>query len=393
MNTSLYFHVPFCKKRCHYCDFYTTTGTEALIPTYVDGLIKEFRVVTRSRVKIPVHSIYFGGGTPSLISVNGYQRLLVEISHRFDLCTNCEISLEANPGTLSPEYLEDLQSLGFNRISLGVQSTDAFDLTRLDRIHSIDDVLSSLNNARKAGFNNISLDLIFGLPWQDLESWKNSLERAIQLRPEHLSVYSLIIEPATPLYYWYLHGLIEEKDQDLEGEMYEYAISRLESAGYEHYEISNWRKRNTDKDYRCLHNLQYWRNQPYFGFGASAHGYVDGVRIVNSPNLVNYLERVKNEEPYVIKYPGSLATVSMDVVDRETRMKDFMMLGLRLVREGVSEKRFQSLYGESMRRVFNYEISTLITQKLVEWGDGDQRRLRLTPRGIMVANQVFMQFV
>ena len=364
-----------------------------MIPAYVDALIKEFRVVINNQSDMTIDTIYFGGGTPSLISAAGYEKLLTELDTVFLLTENCEISLEANPGTISLDYLERLNNLGFNRISLGVQSTDTFDLLRLDRIHDIDDVLSSVSHARSAGFENINLDLIFGLPWQDLTSWQNSLQRAIQLNPEHFSIYSLIIEPGTPLYYWFQRGLIAETDQDLEGEMYELTINMLHEAGYEHYEISNWRKRSLEKDCRCRHNLQYWRNQPYFGFGASAHGYVEQKRTVNIPNLFNYLEVMKDNEPGIRPFPAGPATISMTPVDLQTQMRDFMMLGLRLTQEGVSENRFQRFYRKSMKSVFEEEISYLLTNKLIEWVDADLQQLRLTPRGIMVANQVFMQFV
>lgn len=393
MDYSLYFHVPFCKRRCHYCDFYTTIGNEALIPAYVDALIKEFRIVTKGRQKFPVHSIYFGGGTPSLIPADQYEKLLGALYTAFCINPSCEISLEANPGTLSRNYLRRLHELGFNRLSIGVQSTDSFDLMRLDRRHDIEDVLSSLYHARVAGFKNISLDLIFGLPWQDLRRWQNSLERAIQLSPEHLSIYSLIIEPGTPLHHWYQRGWVAEKDQDLEGEMFEWTMTALKDAGYEHYEISNWHKQTPGKDFRCLHNLQYWRNQPYFGFGPSAHGYVESVRTVNVSNLGNFINIFKEGEHKDLVFPGGPATILMEPVNRSTQMKDFMMLGLRLIGEGVSEQRFQKSFNNPMGQVFRNEIAYLLAFDLVEWVAADQGRLRLTPRGVMVANQVFMQFI
>ena len=393
MSYSLYFHMPFCQRRCHYCDFYTTTGNEGLIPNYVDALINEFRIAVRGNNKLPVRSVYFGGGTPSLISALGYEKLISAVVKEFALSDDCEISLEANPGTLSLNYLRHLNAIGFNRISLGVQSTDSFDLQRLDRIHTIDEVLSSVYHARMAGFQNINLDLIFGLPWQDLRSWEHSLQRAIQLKPQHFSIYSLIIEPGTPLFGWHERGLITEKNQDLEAEMYELTMAMLKDAGYEHYEISNWRKLSLKEDFRCRHNLQYWRNQPYFGFGANAHGYVDGKRTVNISNLVNYLDVMKKNQPDAYPFPAGPATTSVTPVDFQTKMRDFMMLGLRLVQEGVSEMRFNRLYGKSLKHVFAEELSYLLTHKLIQWEDADHQQLRLTPRGVMIANQVFMQFV
>jgi oxygen-independent coproporphyrinogen III oxidase len=393
MMNSLYFHIPFCKQRCHYCDFFTTTGTEDLISDYMMGIIREVCITTDGREFDPVHSIYFGGGTPSLIPAESYEKLIFMLSKIFKILPNCEISLEANPGTLSRDYLKDLKGIGFNRLSLGVQSTDSFDLLRLDRIHDIEAILCSVTNARLAGFKNVSFDLIFGLPWQDLRSWENTLQRAIMLNPQHLSVYSLIIEPGTPLFSWHKRGLIAEKDQDLEAEMYELAISQLDEAGFEHYEISNWRQQNPDRDFRCRHNLQYWRNQAYFGFGAGAHGYVDGVRTENISNLQLYIEKMKHAKSRETIFPGSPATIFMDVVESDVKMRDFLLLGLRLIQEGVSMQSFKNLYGVSMKIEFSHEISFLLKNKLVEWENGDQDRLRLTNRGVMVANQVFMQFV
>jgi oxygen-independent coproporphyrinogen III oxidase len=242
MNHSLYVHIPFCKHRCHYCDFNTYAGKESLIPDYVDALIRELRIANVYLSEEPVHSIYFGGGTPSLVEIEQYGKILKAIDQSFTLTDKIEISIEVNPGTLTRSYLDCLQKLGFNRISVGVQSTNPFDLTRLDRIHNINDILEGVRFARQVGFSNINLDLIFNLPWQDLSSWERSLSRAIDLAPEHFSVYALIIEPGTPLFDWYSKGLIAQQDQDLEAEMFETTMEMLNRAGYVHYEISNWAK-------------------------------------------------------------------------------------------------------------------------------------------------------
>ena len=393
MNHSIYIHIPFCRHRCNYCDFVTTAGKQAYIPAYVDALKKEFRVVSDVSHELRVHSIYFGGGTPSLLSISQYKKLLDSLKSHFFMTEDCEISLEANPGTLSSEYLLGLKNLGINRISIGVQSTDPFDLKRLDRIHTNEEVLIINNSIRKAGLNNLNLDLIFGLPWQSLDGWKNSLERAIYLQPEHFSLYSLLIEEGTKLYKWNQKGLIKTQDQDLEGEMYECAMTMLDKAGYEHYEISNWAKRNPIIDYRCRHNLQYWLNMPYLSFGAGAHGYVNGIRTVNTSDIFEYIERINQIDPATQSFPLSPATVSSNSVDKLTQMKDFMLLGLRLINSGVSIETFSARYGESLMEVFYYEIETLLKQDLVEWWGKDKTQLRLSKRGIMVANQVFMHFV
>ncbi|MDY6846501.1 MAG: radical SAM family heme chaperone HemW [Chloroflexota bacterium] len=393
MNHSLYIHMPFCRHRCHYCDFNTYVGKSALIPAYVDALIKELRIVNRTKQGIPVHTIYFGGGTPSLIPISSYNKIMNAIETNFTLTSDCEISLEANPGTLTLDYLSGLLSLGFNRISIGVQSMDPFDLIRLDRSHSVWDVLESVYHARLAGFGNINLDLIFGLPWQDLETWEKTLSRAIALSPEHFSIYSLIVEPGTPLFAWYQKGLIKRQDQDLEADMYEMALAMLNDAGFDHYEISNWTKNSVTRDTRCRHNLQYWLGYPYLGIGAGAHGFSKGYRTVNVATIQDYIQKLNQNNSPALTFPATPSQIGIEKIDFDTQMSDFMMVGLRLVKEGVSEERFELLFGKSMSEIFKDEISTLIKRGLIEWSVGDERKLHLTKRGMFVANQVFMAFV
>ena len=394
MSTSLYVHIPFCKHRCHYCDFITTAGREKELPGYAEALQKEIRIANNYASNISLHSIYFGGGTPSLVSLESYSQILQAIGESYTLTEDCEISLEANPGTINYDYLHGLRSLGFNRLSLGVQSTDTFDLKRLDRIHSIQDVISAVTDARRAGFDNINLDLIFGLPWQDLESWRNSLQRAIYLAPEHFSLYSLIIEEGTALYRWHQKGLIEPQDQDLQADMYELAMAMLHEAGYEHYEISNWAKVNGNRDLRCRHNLQYWLNDPYIGVGAGAQGYFEHTRLVNTPNLADYLIRMQENAVDRFNFLNTPAIISTEYVDLETRMNDEMMLGLRLIQQGVSAEGFYERYQVPLKEIFHDEITRFVRLGLLEWvGEGEEKRIRLTHHGIMVANQVFMAFV
>ena len=393
MDYSLYIHIPFCKRRCHYCDFNTYTHKESLITAYIDALIRELRIVSRYLKAISLRSIYFGGGTPSSVPYFEYERLMRTVSNHFSLQKSCEINLEANPGTLSKTYLEQLGELGVNRLSIGVQSTNPLDLNRLDRIHNIDDVLDSIRLARSAGFSNINLDMIFNLPWQDLASWQNSLSRAVDLAPEHFSLYSLIIEPGTSLYQWHQKGLIAPQNEDLEADMYELAMEKLQKAGYQHYEISNWSKCNAARDFRSKHNLQYWLNLPYIGVGAGAHGYLGEIRTENIATIDGYIKRMKEGFSLPYEFPKTPTTINALEVDRTTQMQDFMWLGLRLVSEGVSAHRFFSTYGCSMQEVFHKEIDALLARGLVEWGGVDGENLILTKRGVMLANQVFQQFV
>jgi len=368
-------------------------GKETSIPGYVNAINKELRIASTYLSDYPLNSVYFGGGTPSLLSVSHYQDLLEAINAYFSVSPQCEISMEANPGTISFEYLCHIKALGINRLSLGVQSTDAFDLTRLDRSHTIDDVLDGVLLARRAGFENINLDLIFNLPWQTLSSWEHSLSRALALKPEHFSLYSLIIEKGTPLYNWHQRGMVEFQNEDLEAEMYELAMIMLKDAGYVHYEISNWAIKNSKQDFRCIHNLQYWLNLPYLGIGAGAHGYVGNIRTENVHRIEAYISRVCNYDELFLRYPETPATWHTSEVDLPTQMKDFMWLGLRLVNEGVSVDRFFQTYGLPMFEVFRVEIMELINLGLVRWLDENNQRLKLTHRGVMLANQVFMRFV
>ena len=366
---------------------------ENYIDAYMESLIMEFRVVINGKHELNIHTIYFGGGTPSLIPSKWYERLIEKIKTTVCIGDNCEITLEANPGTLSLQYLQDLNEAGINRLSLGVQSTNTFDLQRLDRIHSVEDVLLNYRNARRVGFNNINLDMIFALPWQDLSGWKNSLDRALDLHPEHFSLYSLIIEPGTPLFTWQQKGWVEPQDEDLEADMYEYAIKTLNDSGYKHYEISNWAKNNKERDFQSRHNKQYWLNQPYFGFGAGAHGYVNGIRTVNTPRIQDYIERMQQSTSETLEFPSSPATISMECVDETTQMLDTMMLGLRLVNEGVRDDVFAGRFQKSMLDVFGEKISQLERQGLVEWVGESNQTLRLTHRGIFLANRVFREFI
>jgi oxygen-independent coproporphyrinogen-3 oxidase len=242
--------------------------------------------------------------------------------------------------------------------------------------------------ARRAGFDNLNLALIFGLPEQELSTWQNSLELALGLHPEHLSLYALTLEHGTPLKRWASRGLIPEPDPDLAAEMYEWADGRLAAAGYEQYEISNW----SIAQQPCRHNLQYWRGLPYLGLGAGAHGYAAGVRTANVLAPAAYIARLDNSSAH--EFPRTLATASLTPVDRQAEIGETMMMGLRLTQEGVSEADFQARFGQSLEALFASEIKELQGYGLLEWvGETPQRRLRLTSRGRLLGNQVFMRFI
>jgi oxygen-independent coproporphyrinogen-3 oxidase len=388
MEHSLYFHIPFCVHRCAYCDFNTYAGQEALIPAYVDALCNEIRCVASSAPqRLTAHTIFFGGGTPSLLSADQFESILKAARDSFDLSPEAEISLEANPGTVSLDSLRDLHSLGFNRISLGVQSVHPDELRQLERIHDYFDVIDAVTWARCAGFDNLNLDLIFGLPEQSLAHWQATVKLILGLRPEHLSLYALTVEHGTPFGRWAQRGLLPLPDPDAAADMYEWAEEALEAAGFEQYEISNWAK----PDRQCRHNLTYWRNHPYLGFGAGAHGSSGGLRVANMLRIRTYIEHLRpNNLLSNFIFPLSPATTNQIKISKHVEMQETMMTGLRLTREGVSSEGFSDRFGLQMREVFGKEIDELISLSLLEWAGPV---LRLTKRGRLLGNQVFMRFV
>lgn len=385
---SLYFHIPFCVHRCAYCNFNTYAGQESQIPAYVDALCDEIRCLASSAPeRLTAHTIFFGGGTPSLLSTDQFESVLNVVQKSFVITPDAEISLEANPGTLTLEQLHGLRSLGFNRISLGVQSAHPEELRQLERIHDYYDVVDAVAWARLAGFENLNLDLIFGLPEQTLDRWQATVKLILGLHPEHLSLYALTVEHGTPFGRWAQHGLLSVPDPDAAADMYEWAGETLEVAGFEQYEISNWAK----PDRQCHHNLQYWRNQPYLGFGAGAHGCASKLRISNTLRIKTYIERFHSGRlPSNFPFPLSPATVNQTSTSMRDEMQETMMTGLRLTNEGISAEDFATRFGIPMWDVFGKEIEELVELGLLEWAEPV---LRLTKRGRLLGNQVFMRFV
>lgn len=399
-STSIYLHIPFCSHRCAYCDFNTVAGLEDLIPAYTQALCREIQAVAAAAgERLPVGTVFFGGGTPSLLAAPQLEQILAALKVAFDLPPTAEISLEANPGTLSPEYLRALRQAGINRLSLGVQSANPFELNFLERQHDYSQVIQSVAWARRAGFDNLNLDLIFGLPGQELAAWQHTIELALGLQPEHFSLYSLTIEHGTPLEHWSRRGLIAKPDPDLAADMYEWASQRLEQAGYVQYEISNWAKERRSQLLACRHNLQYWRGLPYLGLGAGAHGYIDGQRTVNVLAPTAYIQRLAlaDQPPSrPLPFPRTPATQSIHAIDRQAEMGELMMMSLRLVKEGIAQATFQQRFDQRLEEVYGPQIDRLVRRKLLEWAPavGDpQACLRLTKAGRLLGNQAFIEFL
>ncbi|MDR3572465.1 MAG: radical SAM family heme chaperone HemW [Anaerolineaceae bacterium] len=390
---SLYLHIPFCIHRCSYCDFNTYAGQESQIPAYIEALCREIELIGQSTdQRLPVHTIFFGGGTPSLLPVTSLAKVLKTIANCFDLLPDLETSLEANPGTVSADSLRGMREIGFNRLSFGMQSAHPDDLRLLERQHDTIDVIQAVKWARQAGFDNLNLDLIFGLPFQTLERWQQSLDLAVGMGVEHLSLYSLTLEHGTPFLCWAEKGLIPFPDDDLAADMYDWACDRLSAAGFQQYEISNWARPAPNNISRaCRHNLQYWHNAPYFGFGAGAHGYVQGVRTANVLGIKAFIQRCLAAQS--CQFPIGPAAAQVQQIDRWTEMQETMMVGLRLTDEGVSAQTFLARFGETLNDMFGEVIGSLIKVNLVEWAGPAGDCLRLTQHGKLLGNYVFRQFV
>ena len=409
---SIYLHIPFCTHRCAYCDFNTYAGQEGLIPAYVEALRNEIHAAgSGSSSPRSVGTVFFGGGTPSLMTPSQFESILRAISTHFELSPSAELTFEANPGTVSADGLAQLRRAGMNRISFGVQSANAEELRMLERAHSFTDVINAVKWARQAGFDNLNLDLIYALPEQTLQTWQVTLERALALHPEHLSLYALTLEHGTPFGRWASRGLLPLPDPDLAADMYEWSADFLARQGYVQYEISNWAldsrpltvdggdSRSTvhsipfgdrPPSFACRHNLQYWRNLEYLGLGAGAHGYAGGVRYSNVLRIKTYIERLLNSPSTHSPFPFTPATVNHHTNTPHDDMQETMMTGLRLTEEGVSASIFQERFGVALTEAFGKEIDELLGFGLLEWAD---QSLRLSERGRLLGNQVFMRFV
>ncbi|MEE8392105.1 MAG: radical SAM family heme chaperone HemW [Anaerolineae bacterium] len=379
MQVAIYIHIPFCRSRCTYCDFNTYAGLGTLLPAYVAAVCQEIKLAGERWGHLIVPTIYFGGGTPSILPPDLLAELLHALRSTFHVSQDAEITLEANPGTVNANRLRQLRTSGMNRLSLGVQSAHDDELGLLGRIHTWAEAVETVKAARGADFDNLSLDFIFGLPGQTLARWKETLDAALALSPEHLSLYCLIIEENTPLAKQIAQSPIAPPDPDLAAEMYELAEKTLAEAGFFHYEISNWARANL-KPYVCRHNLTYWRNEPWLGIGAGAHSWLDKRRWANARHPREYIAALEQ---------NNIPITETETIDQRMEMGETMMMGLRLA-EGINDIRFRARFGIGLEKVFGEELTRLKDLGLLEW-DGDTARL--TERGRLLGNQVFVYFV
>ncbi|MDQ7037074.1 MAG: radical SAM family heme chaperone HemW [Anaerolineae bacterium] len=336
---SLYIHIPFCETMCSYCAFNTYTELEAIIPQFVEALIKEIHFVGASNPELPVGTIFFGGGTPSLLSVKQYKSIFDTLRDIFRIVNSAEISLESNPNDLTLEYLQDLRKIGFNRLSIGMQSANQQILTLFNRNHNIETVLQAITDAKKARFDNLSIDIIFGTPYQTLKDWEHTLNIVIDLGIQNVSSYNLILEGGTPLKAKIAQGTIPTPDDDLAADMYDLMTEKLNKAGFEQYEISNWAK----PSFESLHNMQYWRNHQYLGLGSGAHGYAKGVRYIVMRSPQKYINALKSPNKK-LDFPRTPAVSKAIHVTRNDEISETIMMGLRMVKEGIQRQIFQKRF-------------------------------------------------
>jgi len=373
-DIALYIHFPFCRRRCSYCSFVSYQGRESDIPEYVKALKKE--LVLRAAGQ-RVSSIYFGGGTPSLLSPEQIHELLSVIPSHFTVDEASEVTLEANPGTVDEPYLADIMKLGINRLSLGVQSLDDGELALLGRIHTASEAGDAVRLARNAGFTNLSLDLIYGLPNQTLASWHRTLDELIGLSPEHISLYPLTLEADAPMRLAIQRAEVPPIDPDLTADQYELAQDTLAAHGYHHYEISNWAKGG----YECRHNLVYWHNLPYLGIGIAAHSYIHGHRLANTTDLDSYLNAFSSNLPPAWELDEEIGP--------ELQLSETVILGLRLS-EGVCLEGIRSRFGIDLLKHYSQQVDETAALGLLEYSG---QRIRLTRRGRLLGNEVFWRFL
>ena len=367
----LYVHIPFCVRKCQYCDFLSGPSDEETKDRYIEALLKEIRAAEHTE-DYEIVSVFIGGGTPSALKAEAIASIMRTLQEKFFFCEDAEVTIEANPGTVDLEKLTIYRNVGINRLSLGLQSTDAEELKLLGRIHSYEEFLKSYEWAREAGFSNINIDLMFAIPGQTGEAWRQHLYQVAELNPEHISAYSLIIEEGTP----FAEQNLDLPDEDTEYQMYEDTAEILERYGYRQYEISNYAKQG----YMCRHNAGYWQRLEYLGFGLGASSLYGGMRFSNTHQMQEYLKESRN--------PDQIRK-DVTVLSRNEQIEEFMFLGLRMT-EGISEKKFEENFDVRLMDVYGD-----ILQKYEETGfmEHIETKWRLTRKGIHVSNHILADFL
>lgn len=383
---SLYIHIPFCVRKCNYCDFLSAPAEEAVKEAYIQALLLEIESYRGTELAMRmVRTIFIGGGTPSILDEEKIASVLEKIKSVFGLTADCEISIEVNPGTMTKEKCRCYLKAGVNRISIGLQTPDDNLLMTLGRVHTYEEFLRTYEEVREAGAQNVNIDLMASLPGQTIEGYCKGLEEVTRLSPEHISAYSLIVEEGTPFYNMYHSGCDLFPDEQTDRMMYECTKRILERNGYERYEISNYAKAG----YECRHNIVYWECEDYLGLGLGSASLIDNTRFKNECDLKRYVHAWESKKGYEAQRHEE------DVLSVSSRMEEFMFLGLRMMR-GVSEEKFLKVFGHAPEQIYGGQIEKMLEQGLLRWEMQEKqkdRMLSLTDRGIDVSNYVFEQFL
>ncbi len=372
---SLYIHIPFCQKKCLYCDFPSFSPKENEMALYTKKLIEEIEASASQVKNYEVQTIFFGGGTPTLLSISQLKSITTAIYKNYRIAKNVEFTIEANPKTFDEEKATALFQMGFRRMSIGLQSFQNEELQLLGRIHTKEDFQTSYGLARKSGFSNINIDLMFALPNQTEAMWQNTLKNAIALQPEHISVYSLIYEEGTPFFEKREQEELKELDEVLDRKLYHMAVELLETHGYVQYEISNFAKIGKESQ----HNITYWKTKPYLGFGLSAHSYFEGERFHNTDDFHVYINDPLHK----------ITKQDVELILEKEAMSEFVFLGLRMTK-GIAKAEFHERFGMELNNVYATEIQKCIKNELLV---ETTTHIHLTKLGIDLSNTVFCEFV
>ncbi|MDO5741722.1 radical SAM family heme chaperone HemW [Vagococcus lutrae] len=376
MIKSAYLHIPFCEHICYYCDFNKVFIEGQPVDEYIDMLIREMSFLKEEVSAHPLSTMYIGGGTPTSLSAKQLEKLMIGIHEQLPLASGVEFTVEANPGDLTADKISVLKNYGVNRLSMGVQSFDDRLLKKIGRKHTASDVFDTMRLLEKSGLNNVSIDLIYALPGQSLESFQDSLDKALSLDLPHYSLYSLILENQTVFYNLARQGRLHLPDEDEEGDMFDLAASFMEAHGRKQYEVSNFAIPGKESQ----HNLVYWNNEEYYGLGAGASGYLDGVRYRNFGPIQQYMQPLKEQKRPIR---------DEEILTEQARMEEELFLGLRK-REGVSYALFYEKFNQSLDEVFGNVIEELVAEKLLV---KDTQHIALTRRGLALGNNVFQRFL
>ena len=374
MNLGLYLHIPYCLHKCGYCDFNSHPENQEESIRYVDALLKELRAY--SSKKYTVSTVFIGGGTPTILLPSQLKQILDTVQQNFNLTSDCEITIEANPATLKLQTLQEIRTAGYNRISIGVQSFDEKELKLLERVHTEREIHSTIQQARLAQFENLSIDLMFALPDQTIEKWCSHLNQAIAKNPDHLSTYNLTIEPTTSFFKLHKKGKLRLPHEDIQLEMYKITIQTLEDAGYQQYEISHFSKPGMES----RHNINYWNNGEYLGIGAGASSYLNGERFKNTNLPSNYIREIGAKEN---------AIETRERLEPMQAMGETLMLGLRLLK-GISIDVFENRFQVSFQKVYGKILEPLLNQELITF---NQNRIALSRKGLFLADSVILKFI